>query len=79
MTDYELSKYETFAACVRREVGLRHGVYSRRVNAGSMSPSEAASEIWTMEGIAAYFEELVKQGRAERAPELPGLFGVRKV
>jgi hypothetical protein len=44
---------------VRREIKMREYVYPRRIEAGLMTPVEAAREINVMKAIAADYEERV--------------------
>lgn len=64
----------TFAMMLRearREVGMRHGVYSKRVKTGEMTEAEADRLILVMQAIVEHLKPLAA---LEEQHDEPGLF-----
>jgi hypothetical protein len=49
-------------ACVRREIGMRERVYSRRVADGKMKPEVADRELETMRAVLATLLSIKSEG-----------------
>jgi hypothetical protein len=56
--------FRTMLSECERELKMRRGVYSRRVEAGEMSPTAAAWQIQLMEAIADHFRPLAAEEQA---------------
>lgn len=50
-------------SCVKRELGMRHSVYERRVRDGKMTQEKADKEIAGMEAVMATLQKVAQAGR----------------